>query len=607
MYNSGLHSEMRLLLLLLLCAGLCPAQQPAPAPPPPPPQTVVVTGTFQPVSLDEVDRSVSVLPARGLDLPFGSLADLLRLDASLDLQSRAPDGVQTDLSIRGSTFGQTLVLLNGQRLNDVQSGHHDMDIPVPLDSVERVEVLRGSGSALYGSDASGGVINVITSPPEGWEVRVRASAGSDGINQESVSLADSFGALSEQLAVSRDFSSGFRPDRDYRNLQLASSTSLRTGLGLGTLTLAYMDHPFGADQFYGPYPSWEDTKTWWLGFQQALGRKTWFQFAWRRHSDLFVLVRDNPSLYTNHHHDQDFQTSLRRSDPLAANTTVSYGIDAIHESIVSNNLGDHARSRGAAYAAVEFRALKRFSLSIAAREEVYRSFSGQFSPSIAGGAWLTRQLKLRASASRAFRVPTYTDLYYSDPANRGNPNLLPEHAWTYEAGLDWNPAPRVRASVAVFERRERNGIDYYRASPGDAWQALNIDSLNFTGVESSIHLTLSGRQTLDLRYSWLLGVEDTVPIGETKYTFNYPGDSGAVVWQASLPGGIVARTRLGVLNRQAQGTYPLWDFRAAWSRGKIHPFMQLANVTNTSYQEIQGVAMPGRTMVGGVEILLRGR
>jgi iron complex outermembrane receptor protein len=608
MYNSELHSEIR--LLFFFCAGLCLAQQPPQppaAPPPPPPLTIVVTGTFQPAPLDEIDRSVSVLPAREMSFLLDSLADLLRLDASLDLQSRAPDGVQTDLSIRGSTFGQTLVLLNGQRLNDAQSGHHDMDIPVPLDSVERVEVLRGSGSALYGSDASGGVINVITAPPEGWEVRVRASAGNDGVNQQRVALADTFGTLSEQLAVSRDFSSGFRPDRDYRNLQLASSTRLLTGLGSSTLTLAYMDHPFGADQFYGPYPSWEDTKTWWLGYRQALGKKTWFQFAYRRHSDLFVLERDNPSLYTNHHHDRDFQTSVRRGDPLAANTTVSYGVDAIDESIVSNNLGIHARSRGAAYTALDFRALKRFSLSIAAREEFYRSFSGQFNPSIAGGAWLTRQLKLRASASRAFRVPTYTDLYYSDPANRGNPNLLPEHAWTYEAGLDWNPAPRVRAGVTVFERRERNGIDYYRATPSGVWQALNIDSLNFTGVESSLHVALSRSETLDLRYSWLLGVQDTVPIGTTKYTFNYPGDSGVIVWQASLPGGAAVRTRLGVLNRQAQGTYALWDVQAAWSRGKIHPFLQVANIANASYEEIQGVAMPGRTIMGGVEIVVRGR
>jgi iron complex outermembrane receptor protein len=607
MYNTHLHSEIP--VLLLISAGLCLAQSPAqppaaPAPPSPPTQTVVVTGTFQPVALDEIDRSVFVLPVRESGLLLNSLADALRLDPSLDLQARAPDGVQTDLSIRGSTFGQTLVLLDGQRLNDVQSGHHDMDIPVPLDSVGRVEVMLGSGSALYGSDASGGVINIITAPPEGWEIRLRTAFGNDGTNQQRLSLADTFGALSEQLSFARDFSDGFRPDRDYRNLQLASTTRLQTALGWTALTFAYMDHPFGADQFYGPYPSWEDTKTWWFSFRQALGKRTSFDFAYRRHSDLFVLFRDDPAIYTNHHHDQDFQTSLRRSDPLAANTTFSYGLEAIHESIVSNNLGIHARSRAAAYAALDFRALKRFSLSVAAREEIYRDFSAEFSPSISGGAWLTPHLKLRASASRAFRVPTYTDLYYSDPANQGNPHLLPEHSWTYETGLDWNPAPRVRAGVTVFERRERDGIDYYLAPGSSVYQALNIDSLNFTGVESSLHLALSPTQTLDFRYTWLLGVQDTVPIGQTKYTFGYPRDSGVVAWQGSLPGGIVARTRFGVLNRLTEDPYVLWDFYAAWSRGKVHPFLQLANITNTSYQEIQGVVMPGRTILGGVEILV---
>ncbi|HUA60318.1 MAG TPA: TonB-dependent receptor [Verrucomicrobiae bacterium] len=567
----------------------------------------MVTGTFEPVPLDESDRSVSVLSVRDWTLLLNTLPDVLRLDPSIDLQARAPDGVQNDLSIRGSTFGQTLVLLNGQRLDDVQSGHHDMDIPVPLDSIERVEVLRGSGSAFYGSDASGGVINILTAPPEGWEVRVRAAGGSFGDNQQSVSLADTFGNFAEQVSFSRDFSDGFIADRDYRNLQFASETSLQTALGFSHLTLAYMDHPFGADQFYGPYNSWEDTKTWWLGYRQPLGKKTWVNFAYRRHSDLFVLLRDDPPVYTNHHHDEDFQLSIRRSDPVNANTTVSYGIEGLHESIVSNNLGNHSRSRGAAYAALDFRALKRFSLSIAAREEVYRNLGGEFSPSVSGGAWLNQHLKFRASASRAFRVPTYTDLYYSDPANQGNPHLLPETAWTYEGGADWIPSSRLRAAATVFERRERNGIDYFRTSPDAIWMALNIDSLNFTGVESSLHYSVSRSQTLDLAYTWLLGRQNTVPFGDTKYTFNYPSDSGVLSWNATLPGGMLARTRLGVINRQAQDPYPLWDFYLARSAGKIHPFLQLANITSSSYQEIQGVVMPGRSISGGLEFLLRGR
>ena len=569
---------------------------------------MVVTGTSQPLTLDESDRLLSLLTARGAQLVLDTLADLLRLDPSLDLQERAPNGVQTDLSIRGGTFAQTLVLLNGMRLDDAQSGHHDMDIPVPLDAVSRVEVLLGSGSTLYGSDAIAGVINVITEPPgDGLEIRLRTAIGSFGTNQQRVSIADTFGNFSEQLSFSRDFSTGFIPDRDYRNLQFASTTLFKSSLGTSNLTLAYMDHPFGADQFYGPYPSWEDTKTWWLGFNQQLGRDTDASFAYRRHSDLYVLFRDDPPIYTNHHSDESYQAALRRHSKIAANTTFSYGVEGLHESIVSNNLGVHARSRAAAYAALDFRALKRFSLSLSAREEFYRLYSAEFCPTIAGGYWLSSKFKLRASASRAFRVPSYTDLYYSDPSNLGNPNLLPERAWTYEGGLSWNAGGRVSADLAVFQRRERDGIDYYRTSPTALWQAINIDSLNFTGVESSLRFAISHSQTLDLRYTWMVGEQNTVPLIETKYNFNYPSSSGVAAWQASLPGQIMLRTRMGALNRVSQNPYALWDFYAASTRGKVHPFVQIANITNTSYQEIQGVQMPGRSIMGGLEFLWRGR
>ncbi len=567
----------------------------------------MVTGTYEPMSLDEIDRAIRVLPVRSNELVMNTLIDALRLDPSLDVQERAPDGVQADLSIRGSTFDQTLVLLNGMRLNDAQSGHHDMDIPVPLAAVSRIEVMRGSGSTMYGSDASGGVINIITEPPDTAEVRLRTGVGNFGINQQSGSLADSFGKVSEQLSFSRDFSSGFMPDRDYRTLQVASDTHISTGLGPGDLTFGYMDHPFGADQFYGDFPSWEDTKSWFAGGTQSLGPNTSVDFAFRRHSDLYVLFRDDPAIYTNHHHDESYQADVRRHNNLSPTIVVSYGAEALHESIVSNNLGNHARSRAAAYGAVDFRALKRFSLSLSAREEVYRNFSGEFSPTAAGGVWLRPSLKLRASASRAFRVPSYTDLYYSDPATRGNPNLLPERAWTYEGGIDWMPSSAVRGDFTVFERQERDGIDFYRANPADFWQALNIDSLNFTGVEAGVRLTPWRGQTIDLRYTALRGVENALPIGETEYTFNYPVHSGVVAWEGTLPHGILFRTRVGALDRRGRYPYGLWDLYAASTRGRVHPFLQIANVTSTVYQEIPGVAMPGRTIIGGIEWLLWGR
>ncbi len=551
--------------------------------------------------MEEIDRALVSLPVRQNLLLLNTLTDALKLDPSVDLQERAPDGVQTDLSIRGANFEQTLVLLNGQRLNDAQSGHHDMDIPVPLDSVARVEVLRGSGSTIYGSDASGGVVNIITEPPEGFEARLRTAVGSYGTNQERGSIADTFGAVSEQLSFARDFSTGFEPDRDYRNLQLASLTSARTSLGASNLTLAYMDHPFGADQFYGNFPSWEDTKTWFVGARQELGQETEADFSYRRHSDLFVLFRDQPEIYTNHHVDESYVADLRRHEELSHTAALFYGVEALHESIVSNNLGDHSRSRAAAYAAVDFRALRRFSLTLSAREEVYRKWSGEFSPTAAGGVWLSPKVKLRASASRAFRMPSYTDLYYSDPANLGNPNLRPERAWTYEGGLDWAPASGVRADVTVFQRRERDGIDFYRNDPADLWRAVNIDNLDFTGVEAGVKI--SGG--LDIRYTALRGVLDTIPVGATKYTFNYPTQTGVVAWQRAFKKDLLFRTRVGALNRRGRDPYALWDMYAGWAGGKAHPFLQISNVTATRYQEIQGVDMPGRSVIGGLELVVR--
>jgi iron complex outermembrane receptor protein len=134
---------------------------------------------------------------------------------------------------------------------------------------------------------------------------------------------------------------------------------------------------------------------------------------------------------------------------------------------------------------------------------------------------------------------------------------------------------------------------------------LNIQNLDFTGVEANVRITPAHGQSLDFRYTGLRGVQDTVPVGFTKYTFNYPTNSGVIAWQAALRGDAVFRTRLGVLDRRGRGPYALWDLYAAVTRGKVHPFLQVSNVTSTGYQEILGVAMPGRTVIGGIEIVVK--
>jgi iron complex outermembrane receptor protein len=554
--------------------------------------------------LDSIDRSVSVIDTREVPLLYNHWVDYLQLDPSVDLQERAPDGVQTDLTIRGSTFGQTLVLLDGLRMNDAQSGHHNMDLPVPTDAIDRIEILRGAGSTLYGSDAMAGSVNIITGPPKYSEFRLGASVGNFGINQQTGDAAWLAGRWDEELSAARDFSSGFIPDRDYRKLTVFSNTGAETSLGRTQIMLGYGDDPFGANQFYGNFDSWERTKSWFAGINQDLGDKTEFSMAYRRHTDEFILFRDNPSFYENNHSDESWQTALRRKQPLGQNSTFFYGGEGFHESIDSNNLGQHERSRGAVYVDYDVRAWKRFSFSAGAREEIFNSTRGEFSPSVAAGYWLKAGFKLKGSASHAFRLPTYTDLYYSDPATVGNPNLQPETAWDYEGGLVWDRGGRYQAEVTIFERREKNGIDYVRASPADMWQAENIDVLNFTGVETSFTIRLPRQQRLQFAYTGLKGSLQSLNGLESEYISNYPADDASVTWQGTLPASFIARTRIGVINRFDSSPYALWDVAVAREFRYVGAHLDLANITDTQYQEIPGVAMPGRSVIFGLEFIL---
>ena len=567
-------------------------------------ETVVVTGTFEPSPVDSIDRAVSVIDTREVPLLYNHWVDYLQLDPSVDLQQRAPDGVQADLTIRGSTFGQTLVLLDGLRMNDAQSGHHNMDLPVPTNAIERIEILRGAGSTLYGSDAMAGSINVITGPPKHSELRVGAGVGNFGVNQQNADAAWLAGRWDEELSVARDFSSGFMPDRDYRSFTAFSNTGAETGLGRTQIMLGYGDKPFGANQFYGNFNSWERTKAWLGGINQDLGDKTQFSFAYRRHTDEFILFRDNPGFYENNHSDQSWQTALRRKQPLGRNSTLFYGGEGFHESIDSNNLGQHERSRGAVYADYDMRVLGRFSFSVGAREEIFSSTRGEFSPSVAAGYWLKAGFKLKGSVSHAFRLPTYTDLYYSDPATIGNAGLQPETAWDYEGGLLWDRGGRYHAEVTIFERREKNGIDYVRASPADQWQAENIDVLNFTGAETALTIRLPRRQNVQLAYTALHGSLQSLNGLESEYISNYPVNDSSIAWQGTLPGNFIARTRLGVINRYGKDPYALWDVAVAREFRYVGAHLGLANLSDTQYEEIPGVAMPGRSVVFGLEFVL---
>jgi iron complex outermembrane receptor protein len=568
--------------------------------------TVVVVGSPEPVTIGETNRSATVLNTEKHPLAYQQTEDYLRTDASVFVEQRGAGGSQADISIRGTSFEQTLVLLNGLRINDAETSHNNMDIPVPLAALRSIDVLQGAGSTLYGSDAIGGVVDFVTAKPKHDSLLLRAGGGNYGENEQEAVAAAVGRKWSELLAGERDFSSGFMYDRDYRDEEASSESRYDSRLGESDILVAGDDRAFGANNFYGNYPSYERTKGWFASMQQALGEHTDAAFGYRRHTDEYVLFRNDPAIYENNHIDTSWQAALRRQDAAGRDTRLFYGLEADGDGIHSNNLGVHARNWGAGYLDAEVQA-GRASLTAGLRQEMISGGYFITSPMLAAGYFVTRKIKLRGNAGYGFRLPTYLDLYYSDPGTIGNPHLKPESAWNFEGGADWFANARLYVASTVFYSRQHDAIDYTRATASDPYQATNLTGLSFVGWENSAVWEPDDANEMKASWTLLSGAQKALHGLQSEYVFNYPVNNASLEGTHTWAAGYMVHTRIGVTERYEKSPYAVWDLAGARDAGRWRPYVQLTNITNTGYQEVYGVQMPGRAVVAGLEIsLIRG-
>ncbi len=591
--------------ILLVCAAAA-AQQPASSVAPIQ-QTVVVVGAPEPLTLGESPRSVVIIPADQDPATYDTVEQYLRTDPSTFIEQRGAGGAQADISIRGSSFEQTLVLLNGLRINDAQTSHHNLDVPVPVEALRGIEVLHGSGSTLYGSDAIGGVIDFLSATPSSNGFTVRTGAGSFGENEETAVASLAGRDRSEMLTGARNFSTGFIPDRDYRNETGSTETRWKSAAGLTDILLAGSDRAFGASQFYGPYDSWERTKGWFASARQEIGAHTEAALGYRRHADNFILLRTDPAFYANNHIDQSWQAVLRRSRAAGKGASIFYGLEFDGDAIHSNNLGTHARNQGAGYLDLDLHPAGGWTLAAGLREEILSGGARSVcSPDIAGSLRISQTVKLRASTGYGFRLPTYTDLYYSDPTTTGNAHLQPESAWSGDGGIDWYANARTTASLTVFYSRQHDAIDYVRANASEPWQAENLSGLSFTGAEGSLIWQATRNQQVRLGWTGLSGAQRALHGLQSEYVFNYPVNNASFEWHGTFHQVWVLGTRVQATQRYQQIAYPVWDLEASRQRGRIRPWLRIANLSNTGYEEITGVPMPGRSFTGGLEFHIGG-
>jgi iron complex outermembrane receptor protein len=268
--------------------------------------------------------------------------------------------------------------------------------------------------------------------------------------------------------------------------------------------------------------------------------------------------------------------------------------------VTSSNLGDHAYTRGAAFGEVRLPFADRGTIQAGVRLDGYSSFGHAWSPSASAGLWVSPEVRVRGSVSRAFRIPTYTELYYRDPAHLAQADLRPERAWSVDGGVDWTPAGTWLVAASVFRRWDEDVIDWVKASPSDVWKTTNVRDVTTTGVELSAQRLWRGvlvrasasSQTVDAPSLSLL----------SKYVLEYARHSagGAVAVPVAL--GLRAAVTVDHRRRFAGPAYTLVSARLARAFGRAEIFVDASNLLNEDYYEVKGVAMPGRWVTAGFAI-----
>lgn len=560
-------------------------------------ETVVVTAQVNPVPFENLSRDVTVLTRQDIEnLPARSIADVLALASPVDMRARSPFGLQSDMSIRGSSFSQVLVMVDGVRINDSQTGHHNSDFPVQLQDVERIEVLLGPGSSIYGADALGGIVNIITR--KNFErARASVSGGEHGFMEGSLSVGFGKGKVKQSISVTGNRSSGFQYDRDFRSI----GVSARTGIGSGaSFFVSHVNKEFGANGFYGPSPSREWTDQTFVSFERkhegAPGRMRLVQGYFRTHGDRFLYDERVPGMFESRHRTYSAGGLVKARYGLGDASSVTLGGELGGDWIRSGNLGDHAFARSSLFGEIEWRTGKTSVIYPGLRLDYYSTFGTAASPSLSGSWWVLPRVRLRSSAGRAFRIPTFTELYYRDPNHEASASLRPESAWSAEAGVDFVPAEGWLAFGTVFSRRERDVIDWIRRDAAEKWRTSNIRKLRTSGAEIGLERRLGSGAGISARYTRL-----SAGAGDVDYLSKYVLDYARHSWASSaffpLPAGLRYRQSLSYKKRSDGRSYWLLDGRLERDFAPFTAAVDVTNLLNTGYQEVLGIDMPGRWLV----------
>lgn len=612
--------------------------------------TIKIKTTQIPLKSTETGKSITVIKGEDLrNQGFSSLDDLLQNITGIEVQTRNSFGAQGDITMRGSTFTQVLVLVNNMKMNDPLTGHFNSSIPVTPSEIDRIEILRGPASANYGADAVGGVINIITKTfdSEGFVAEGEVNYGQNNListqhgfrlNKKDfylgagIAFNKSDGEYIEAKNLASDTLEGYNNYFDVKTLGISAGYRFSKNWNI-KLRSSFDDRDFSARYFYTTSlfdKSEEKTAN---SFNQLslnhIGDRssTQIQFADRTGEDTFIFSPDFPS--TNVHTTRFSNLNINHVRSLGEESTINIGVQMDKRSIESTDRGDHDDQHAAVYLSYFAKPIENLALTSSLRYDYDENFGSEITPQI-NASYRIGTAYLRASIGKSIRAADYTERFVSfnlenlTPGRSfGNADLIAERSWSEEIGLDLPINNQFDVKATAFFRQSQDLIDYVSTNSSEIpnnqnlaenenyFFAQNIENVQTRGIEISTNWNkkIGENKTVgaNIGFSYINTQNDSNTVSV------YVSSHAKVLLNANVHA-TINRLRISVNNR-----YKLRNERISDALGEkidghynvINAMLQYTvidqlrlhakcfNLLDANNQDILGAPLPKRWVMGG--------
>ncbi len=576
---------------------------------------VVVTSLHRPALLFDVNKSIEIISSQKIETaPINSVQDFLNYSNSVELSQRGANGVQADIGIRGGNFEQTLIMIDGIKIVDPQTGHHNLNLPITTLNIEQVEIVKGNSSNINGANAFSGLVNFRTKRNKFNSFAAQLEGGDFGLYSGSLFGSYNVGNLSNNLSIERSHSNGYHENTEYDITSVSYGAAYTTSKSVFDVFVGYNEKSFGANSFYTvKFPlQYEETKTTFAKVSAEFGEDDLnysIKTYWRKNDDEFLLDKTNPSFYKNNHTTNIYGGEVDMFLKSSIGGT-SIGGEFIYDEITSSNLGNHNRNRLGIFIEHKFPKFKGFSFGFSGFLYHYSTIGRKFWPGLELGYSVTDNFKLFANFSRGFRIPTYTELFYNSPTTIGNPYLTFEETTNYEVGGKYFNS-YFTASTSLFYKNGSNIIDWVILGLDAPWRAMNIAELTTSGIEVNFTTKLNkiySKQpinSISIKYTYLNSDYNIDANRLSRYLLKYLRHQGIVSINHNLFWSINADWYFRYEERFNSESNFITDLRINKSFSYINIFIKVSNIFNVDYFDFIGVPLPGRWVTGGIRVNLK--